>query len=438
MRPKILIGAAAVAVVATVGAIAVPRDRESRVDAPATVTTASLAGPSAGGADVDAAIEQYRKATQINEREWSSWARLGLAYLAKSREAADPSFYDKADAAFRRSLDIEREDNFDAVFGMASLQASRHQFDDALHWARLGAKMRPDSADIRGIMGDALVELGRYGAAAETFQKMVDLRPALPSYARISYLSELHGNLAGARSAMRMALRAAGSPDDAAWALYHLGDIEFGEGRIGSALRLYERAAAIAPENNLGTAGRAKVAAARGDLATAIELMEKVVAGSGEPGYPALLAEYYAAAGRQADAGRALEVFRERETVESDNGTDTNLETSLLQADLGMEEEALKLAADEYSIRRSVQVADALGWALYVNGRYEEAARRSRESFRLGTRSALFHFHAGMIDRALGRTESAAFHLRTALDINPHFSVRHAATAATTLERLTP
>jgi lipoprotein NlpI len=42
---------------------------------------------------------------------------------------------------------------------------------------------------------------------------------------------------------------------------------------------------------------------------------------------------------------------------------------------------------------------------------------------RLGTRSALFAFHRGMIERALGMRAAARSDLRRALSINPHFSL---------------
>ena len=61
------------------------------------------------------------------------------------------------------------------------------------------------------MIADAQIELGRYGAAARTLQRMVDLKPELASYARVSYFRELHGDLAGALQAMRLAVSAGGT-----------------------------------------------------------------------------------------------------------------------------------------------------------------------------------------------------------------------------------
>ncbi len=44
----------------------------------------------------------------------------------------------------------------------------------------------------------AQLELGRYAAAGRSLRQMIDLRPDLASYARVSYFRELHGDFPGA------------------------------------------------------------------------------------------------------------------------------------------------------------------------------------------------------------------------------------------------
>ena len=77
-----------------------------------------------------------------------------------------------------------------------------------------------------------------------------------------------------------------------------------------------------------------------------------------------------------------------------------------------------------------------LAWTLFRSGDLDGAAAASEEALRLGTRNALMQFHAGMIAAARGRTAEAITFLESALELNPHFSVRFAPEARATLERL--
>ena len=50
-----------------------------------------------------------------------------------------------------------------------------------------------DTARGYGLVGDALLELGRYEQAFSAFDRQVALKPSLAGYARISYARELLG-----------------------------------------------------------------------------------------------------------------------------------------------------------------------------------------------------------------------------------------------------
>jgi hypothetical protein len=81
-------------------------------------------------------------------------------------------------------------------------------------------------------------------------------------------------------------------------------------------------------------------------------------------------------------------------------------------------------------------VADALAWALHANGLDRRALRYSTRALSLGTRNALFCFHAGMIRLGLGDRDGARRLLARALDTNPRFSIRYSAAARRTLRSL--
>jgi Flp pilus assembly protein TadD len=110
---------------------------------------------------------------------------------------------------------------------------------------------------------------------------------------------------------------------------------------------------------------------------------------------------------------------------------------TLFEADHGSPVKALAAGKAGLAIRPFVEMQDAYAWALHVNGRDAEALRYARLALSTGLRSALFRYHLGMIERALGQTAGARRDLTTALAINPHFSPLLAPRARQALATLT-
>ena len=371
----------------------------------------------------------------VAPKDWRSWAELGLVYVQTARRIGDPSFYPKAQGALERSLSL-KPGNLDALIGMSSLSAARHDFAAALTWGEQAVKAGSYNASAYGVAGDALIELGRYPEAFRTFQRMIDLRPDLSSYARASYARELQGDVAGAISDMELALQAASSPSDAAFAGYQLGELWFNSGRLDRAQAAYGRAAAQDPAYVPAREGLAKVAAASGKYARAIALYEWVIDHMPLPQYVIELGDVDTAAGRPGDASHQAELLGIEERLARANGVNLDLEAATYEADHGHAAVALQAARAEWSRRHSVLVADALAWALYANGRYAEAHAYSVRALSLGTRSASIWFHRGMIERALGHRLAARDALARALAINPSFSIRWAPVAKRLLASL--
>jgi tetratricopeptide (TPR) repeat protein len=402
--------------------------------------------PSASRADtllapvVSGSLEQIIESLQTRLRQlptdWRSFASLGLAYVQQARVTADPSYYPKAEGVLQRSLELERHDNFSAMVGMAALAAARHDFSGALRWGERARAINPYNANVYGVIGDAQVELGRYPDAFATFQTMVDTLPGVASYARVSYARELLGDVPGAIRAMAAARDLAGTPADAAWANYQLGELAFNRGDLEGARAAYRRGAAADADYVPPLAGLAKVAWAEGHLRKAIAGYSDVVARFPSPEYVIALGDLYEVAGRPDLADRQYALVRAEEQLFRANGVNVDLELALFDAAHGDPEGAIRAARDEWAKRHSVHVADAFAWALYANGRYVEAAGYATKAMALGYRNALFAFHAGMIQLRLGHPARARTLLTEAVDINPHFSIRYSAVARTQLAKL--
>jgi tetratricopeptide (TPR) repeat protein len=138
------------------------------------------------------------------------------------------------------------------------------------------------------------------------------------------------------------------------------------------------------------------------------------------------LGELHESRGRREEAPAQYAVIAAWERLARANGVEIDLESALIAADHGDKAAALRSAQAEWRRRRSVHVADALAWALHVNGRDKEALRYAEQATGTGYRSALFHCHRGRIEKALGRDAAARRSLAAALRINPHFSDLHA------------
>src|SRR5439155_13818033 len=225
--------------------------------------------------------------------DWRSYADLGLAYVQQARVTADPSYYPKAEAVLSRSLALSGARNFDAMTGMAALAAARHDFSGALAWGERAKAVNTYSANVHAVIGDALVELGRYQQAFAEFGRMIDLRPDLSTYARVSYAWELQGNLPNAERAMRLALESAGTSSDSAWASYQLGELEWNQGNVARAEGYYRRALAADPTYLPPHAGLGKVAQARGHTSGAIRQYSRLVVRYPLPEYVIALGDLY-------------------------------------------------------------------------------------------------------------------------------------------------
>jgi tetratricopeptide (TPR) repeat protein len=369
--------------------------------------------------------------------DWQSWATLGLAYVQEARITADPTFYPKAEGALRRSLHIHPDQNFPALTGLGALALARHDFAGALSYGQRAAAINPDNANIRGVTGDALIELGRYPQAFAELQRMVDLRPGLSSYSRVSYAHELQGDPKGAEAIMKMALNDATDASDRAWVYHQLGELAFNRGDLAGAEQDYRFSHGVDPTFVPARAGLAKVLAATGRIDDAIVAYRDVVRVYPLPEYVIALIDLETVAGRTADAARDAQLLHVEERLFAANGVNMDLEIALFDGDHGVNlADGLAAAQREWGRRRSIVVVDALAWALYRNGQPNEALAFANRALHLGTKNALFHFHRGMIEKALGRTAAARRDLRQALAINPHFSILWAGEAAKALHSL--
>ncbi|MFF8476539.1 tetratricopeptide repeat protein [Streptomyces sp. NPDC015414] len=422
------------AVALTGGAIAVGAGGDGR---PVPAAASGAVDPGVlGGGNLDAAVTALQSHLRSQPRDHGGWATLGLAYVEQARTKGDPARYPQAEKALERSLELA-PGNDQALAGRAALAAARHDFAGALGYADRALRRNPYGERALCSRIDALVELGRYREASRAAATADERRPGVPVFTRYAYVRELRGDVPAARRVLRQALDAAASPGDVAYVAAQLGQLAWNQGRYASALGYYSRALAADDTYLPALEGRARAQAASGHRDEAIQGLRSVVARYPLPGPLVALGELYEARGAAGDRARAHEQYALVDAwtaLARANGVDVDLDTALAAADHGDKASALRAARAEWARRHTVHTADALAWALHVNGHDEEALPLARRATATGYRNAGFLQHRGMIELATGRTADGRASLRAALRLNPGFSPLGAARARKALE----
>jgi tetratricopeptide (TPR) repeat protein len=377
-----------------------------------------------GAGDTAQLVRSLQGKLRSEPDDAQSYTLLGLAYQQRARETGNPVFYSRSDRALRRS-DALRPNDAATVSALGSLALARHDFQDALALGRRALRLAPFTARNYGVVGDALVELGRYETAFRAFDRMAALKPGLAAYTRVSYARELLGRPRAAEEAMRLAVdAAAGQPEPTAWTRTQLGKLLFSTGRLRAAAAEYRAALNAFPNYPYALEGLALAEAAQGRPGPAIELARRAAETVPLPQFVVTLGDLYGTAGRRAEAQDQYELVGAIERLLQANGVRTDLETALFNVDHGLRlQESLAIARQAHRERPSIEADDVLAWALARNGRCGKALRYSKRSLRLGTLDAPKYFHRGMIERCLGRGSAAKAWFARALETNPHFSL---------------
>lgn len=422
-RPLVLLGVVLVVVglIATVVSL-----RGSGPSDTADPTPSSTSIPTSGGNSPQERVLRLQAAVTEAPDDWESLAALGQAYVAQAAVTGDPALYPRAEESLKRSLAEQPDANLPATIAQGSLAAARHDFDLSLEWGEKAAAIAPDDPNVQAVVGDALLELGRYDQAFAAFQRMIDLRPDLAAYSRISYARELQGDVDGAVEAMMAAESAASSGSDAAFAAFQLGELEWNRGKPDDAIAHYQRAAVLDPDAVRAQAALARAAYYAGDEDQAVDQYRSVVERLPLPQYVSELAAIYTVNDQPDLAEDQLLLLDAQRQLLEEAGVAVDADLAVINADNDVDLEAsLEAMEAEWEVRKSVFVADALAWLLHLNGQSEEALSYSDEAVRLGTRNALFHFHRSEIHKALGDDDAARADLAEAEAINPNFSIRY-------------
>lgn len=432
--------ATGVGAVLVAGVLVFVPDRGEESSGPAARARAAVgAGAPAALPDVAALIRDREAWLRKHPKDAESWAVLGTAYVERGGLRADTAYYPKAERALRRSLEVtpgERR-NPAATAGLATLANARHDYAAARKWGEAVRKADPDRWATYPVLIEAYNGLGDYTAAGKALDRLRALRSDTRALSVSSLVYRDRGWREDAAAKADEALTKAGTPVDRAAALYALGGLAWERGEPKEALRQYDAALKAAPDHHPSLAGRARALVALNRTGEASRDYQAALAERPLPEYALELGELLESMGLDGDARSQYELLRDRTARAAADGVNEELLLARFEADHGSPRAAVDRLESEWRRgHRSMWVSDALAWALYRAGDVEKALPYAKRATEQGMRSALFSYHRGEIERALGMEGPARRHLEEALRTNPRFSPLGAPKARAALETL--
>jgi len=366
-------------------------------------------------------IAVAQKLIDKNAKNFEAYNALALALSRRARETSDVKFYDQAEQALQKSFAI-KPDNFDGKRIHVWLLLGKHEFAAALVEATKLNKQMPDDVMVYGFLTDANVELGNYKDAEAACQRMLDLRTGnLPAITRAAYLRELFGDVDGAMELMNTALQSTppAQAEDAAWILTQMAHLKLTVGDLAESERLSNQALTTFPGYHYALGNLAKVRIQQKRYPEAVTLLQQRYQAAPHAENLFDLARALQLAGRSDEAKKAFAEFEQKSLNESYRGDNSNHELiSYYIEDAHQPAKALAVAEREFARRQDVFTRDAYAWALYSNGRYDEARKQIELALAVGIRNASMFTHAGQICLKAGDKTAAKAYLRQAAELN--------------------
>jgi tetratricopeptide (TPR) repeat protein len=329
---------------------------------------------------------------------------LADALLRQARSTNDGRPAGRASEVLNAALQ-EHPGQYDVLRMLGAIYLSQHRFRDALEVARRSRDLRPDDAWNYGVMGDAQVELGEYADAFEAFDKMMALRPNAAAYARVAYARELHGDVDGALSAMHRAATATApnDPEAQAWYASQTGELYLKLHKLDDADREFRRAVFLFPNYPLAVIGQGKVRVARGDRDGALVIYVEQLKRTPTLDLAGRIGDLYAARG---DTQQSERYYQLAEDLAGPGVVQTEANLALYLADHDRKlSDAVAIAEAVAAKRHDIFTEDALAWAYYKTGRFNDASAASQRALRTGTRDEALLARADRI-RAAARGSS--------------------------------
>ena len=378
-----------------------------------------------------AAIEGLQAKLRTNPDDHKSRLLLAQAYMQEARVTGDHFYYDGAAMELLEKVLLAEPENFEALCCKASLCLTQHHFAQGLALAQQAQKLNPSSGYVYGLLTDANVEMGHYDEAIKMADKMNQVRPDLPAYARVSYLREIHGDVPGAIQAMDFAVKAGlNGLEQTEWTRVALGHLYEVSGDTARAHGYYLISLAARPGYAYALAGLGRIAAAKKDYATAIKYYQQARITVKDYAFTDELTDLYRQSGNLSEskkmADESIDMLASAAKQADDNDlmghyADRELAYAYLKTnDL---DKALEHAKIEYARRPdNIDVNETMAWVLYKRGEYAEAQKYMQVARRTGSKNPVLLARAGLILSKLGKTAEGQALIEQSLKTAPYLN----------------
>jgi tetratricopeptide (TPR) repeat protein len=363
-----------------------------------------------------------------NPADVKSILALTTLFIQEARITGNYVYYDKAALkAVNRVLKLDPA-NFQALTYKSLIYLSQHHFADGLALAGKAQKINPFNAFIYGLLVDGNVEMGHYDSALANVERMESVRPDIRSYARISYLREIHGDYPGAIEAMKMAVNAGGQGDETTeWTRIQLGRLYEKTGDLKSAEMQFTIALTERPDYPFALTGMARMAIAAKDYPKAINFYRKADSMINDYSIKEEWADLYKQTGQTARADSLTNIVitnlnNDEKSGQNDENIGHYADRELAYAYLKVNDydKALEHALMEYNRRPdNIDVNETVAWAYYCKKQYAEALPYLQTALKTHSQNPVLLCHAGLIYAKAGKQDEAKTVLQKALITDP-------------------
>ncbi|NIU87202.1 MAG: tetratricopeptide repeat protein, partial [Nitrosopumilaceae archaeon] len=319
--------------------------------------------------------------------------------------------------------------NYTSYIFLGQVASSGHDFNKTLKYAKKAIEIDDSQAPAYGIMGDAYIELGKYDKAKKAYERMIEIKPSLYSFSRLSHIKDITGDTEGAimdmKKSIRYGFRHRLPKENMAWAEVILGSLYFNKGDLKNAEIHYLKSLSHLNNYYLALEHLAEINAVRGDYEKAIKIYSLVLELNPNPDFHAAIAEVYDKMGNKEKAEEHLMIAKDKYESYLESGYFGYLEHHAgFYADNEIKlNKALELAKKDLQMKQDIYTYDTLAWIYHKLGDNSKAMQYSKKSLEHGTKDAGIFYHAGMINYSAGNLSDAIKYFDLCLKTNPYFDM---------------